>query len=101
MPLVRFYLDYFDGFGKLRDIYFAYRCQKAKIMPSFDKIEVAQIAPIFSEAIILISCYKDIKTLQGCYNRLLAVVYAEAADLASSFSFYGPISSYLGRFMTF
>ena len=26
MPLVRFYVDYFDGFGKLRDIYFAYRC---------------------------------------------------------------------------
>ena len=26
MPLVRFYLDYFDGVGKLRDIYFAYRC---------------------------------------------------------------------------
>ena len=23
MPLVRFYVDYFDGFGKLRDIYFA------------------------------------------------------------------------------
>ena len=21
MPLVRFYVDYFDGFGKLRDIY--------------------------------------------------------------------------------
>ena len=47
MPLVRFYVDYFDGFGKLRDIYFAYRCQKAKIIPSFDKTGVAQIAPIF------------------------------------------------------
>ena len=45
MPLVRFYVDYFDGFGKLRDIYFAYRCQKAKIIPSFDKTGVAQIAP--------------------------------------------------------
>ena len=64
MPLVRFYLDYFDGFGKLKDIYFAYRCQKAKIMPSFDKTGVAQsapdwgaeIAPIFSEDIISISC---------------------------------------------
>ena len=43
--LVRFYFDYFDRFGKLRDIYFAYRCQKAKIMPSFDKTGVAQIAP--------------------------------------------------------
>ena len=42
-----FYLDYFDGFGKLRDIYFAYWCQKAKIMPKFDKTGVAQIAPIF------------------------------------------------------
>ena len=47
MPLVRFHLDYFDGLGKLRDIYFAYRCQKAKIVPSFDKTGVAQIAPIF------------------------------------------------------
>ena len=65
MPLVRFYVDYFDGFGKLRDIYFAYRCQKAKIIPSFDKTGVAQIAPnqgaqiapiFFSEAIISISC---------------------------------------------
>ena len=45
MPLVRFYVDYFDGFGKLRGIYFAYRCQKAKIIPSFDKTGVAQIAP--------------------------------------------------------
>ena len=45
MPIVRFYLDYFDGFGKLRDIYFAYRCQKTKIIPSFDKTGVAQIAP--------------------------------------------------------
>ena len=45
MPLVRFHLDYFDGLGKLRDIYFAYRCQKAKIVPSFDKTGVAQIAP--------------------------------------------------------
>ena len=45
MPLVRFYVDYFDGFGKLRDIYFAYRCHKAKIIPSFDKTGVAQIAP--------------------------------------------------------
>ena len=26
MPLVRFYLDYFDGLGKLRDIEFAFRC---------------------------------------------------------------------------
>ena len=33
MPLVRFYLDYFDGFGKLRDMYFAYRCQKLKSCP--------------------------------------------------------------------
>ena len=49
MPLVRFYLDYFDGFGKLKDIYFAYRCQKAKIMPSFDKTGVAQIAPDWGE----------------------------------------------------
>ena len=48
MPLVRFYLDYFDGLGKLRDIYFAYRCQKAKIMPSFDKTGVAQIALIYT-----------------------------------------------------
>ena len=39
------YLDYFDGFGKLRDIYFAYRCLKAKIMPSLNKTGVAQIAP--------------------------------------------------------
>ena len=46
MPIVRFYLDYFDGFGKLRDIYFAYRCQKTKIIPSFDKTGVAQIARI-------------------------------------------------------
>ena len=45
MPLVRFYLDYFNGFGKLRGIYFAYRYQKAKIMPCFDKTGVAQIAP--------------------------------------------------------
>ena len=45
MPLVRFYLDYFDGLGKLRDIYFAYRCQKAKIVTSFDKTGVAKIAP--------------------------------------------------------
>ena len=45
MPLVRFYMDYFDGFGKLRDIYFAYRCHNAKIIPSFDKTWVAQIAP--------------------------------------------------------
>ena len=45
MPFVRLYVDFFDGFGKLRDICFAYRCQKAKIIPSFDKTGVAQIAP--------------------------------------------------------
>ena len=45
MPLVRFYVDYFDGFSKVWDIYFAYRCQKAKIIPSFDKTGLAQIAP--------------------------------------------------------
>ena len=45
MPHVTFYLDYSDGLGKLRDIYFTYRCQNAKIMSSFDKKGVAQIAP--------------------------------------------------------
>jgi len=63
MPLVRFHLGYFDGLGRLRDIYFAYRCQKAKIMPNFDEKGMAQnapnwgaqIAPNFFRAIILIS----------------------------------------------
>ena len=80
MPLVRFYVDYFDGFGKLRDIYFAYRCQKAKIIPSFDKTGVAQIAPNRGAQIAPIFFqrplyrypvdYRDIQILQGCSKRL-------------------------------
>ena len=97
MPLVRFYLDCSDGFGKLRDIYFAYRCQKAKIMPSFDKTGPAQIAPDWGAQIapiffrghnidLLFVDHRDIQTSQGCSKRLLSVEYAEAAHLASSFA---------------
>ena len=37
-----------------QDIYFAYRCQKAKIMPSFDKTGVAKISPNLGAQIALI-----------------------------------------------
>ena len=69
-------------------------------MRSFHQMGVAQIAPNRVAQIapnlfrdhdieILLTIGRNIKTSQGCSKRLLAVVYAEAADLASSFAVLG------------